>query len=245
MATLTPLTVPIAAGVFTSTQQWTFEMLPEYHEAYVTCTVQPELVQPGVSSPVYWDWLEWEFGKNLKERLVRRSKPVKICSVFGEEVPEIHPNPKGVAPNRLEIVAVRPGEVLTCSVKSGSNPPMLNVSTILPNALYSFEQQPLNKLDVMLDSRRSVSDWVTRTNSRTTQVIIPSSGSLDRIYFCVCGEGNQNTTKKFILAIQRQTDTWLEGTLSIWSGIVIVTAVTLSTLVSVSNLIYKFQSRYR
>ncbi|KAG5442605.1 hypothetical protein CSKR_202584 [Clonorchis sinensis] len=188
MATLTPLTVPIAAGVFTSTQQWTFEMLPEYHEAYVTCTVQPELVQPGVSSPVYWDWLEWEFGKNLKERLVRRSKPVKICSVFGEEVPEIHPNPKGVAPNRLEIVAVRPGEVLTCSVKSGSNPPMLNVSTILPNALYSFEQQPLNKLDVMLDSRRSVSDWVTRTNSRTTQVIIPSSGSLDRIYFCVCGK---------------------------------------------------------
>ncbi|TGZ51663.1 hypothetical protein CRM22_010737 [Opisthorchis felineus] len=245
MATVKPLTVPIGDGVFTSTQQWTFEMLPEYHEAYVTCTVQPELVQPGVSSPVYWDWLELEFRKSHKERLIHRSKPVKVCSAFGEEVPEIHPNPKGVAPNRLEIVAVRPGEVLTCSVKSGSTPPMLNVSTILPNELYSFERQPLNKLDVMLDSRRSVSDWVTRTHSRTTQVIIPSSGSLDRIYFCVCGEGNRNTTKQFILAIQRPTDTWLEGTLSIWSGIVIVAAVTLSTLVSVSNLIYRFRNRYR
>ncbi|GAA52765.1 hypothetical protein CLF_108777 [Clonorchis sinensis] len=237
MATLTPLTVPIAAGVFTSTQQWTFEMLPEYHEAYVTCTVQPELVQPGVSSPVYWDWLEWEFRKNLKERLVRRSKPVKICSVFGEEVPEIHPNPKGVAPNRLEIVAVRPGEVLTCSVKSGNTPPMLNVSTILPNALYSFEQQPLNKLDVMLDSRRSVSDWVTRTNSRTTQVIIPSSGSLDRIYFCVCGKGNRNITKSFILSIQTQSDASFGGQLTIWSGVVICVVVLLRITLGLAKLV--------
>ncbi|KAF7256385.1 hypothetical protein EG68_06751 [Paragonimus skrjabini miyazakii] len=188
---------------------WRLHIEHIHQQAYITCSVRPELIQPAFAYPIYWNLLEQYFESQCQRRLERYSLPITLCiQQFGPLI-EIVPNILGTA-----FLSLNPGQLLTCNSKHYTNVPLrFFIYPLLPSRAQTALKFGVTNITKWLDANRGAVSWFNQTGPSRVRVFIPANET--GLFFASCTVYEMNVSENVVLSIA-STKRVVTAHLDIW-----------------------------
>ncbi|KAF5403909.1 hypothetical protein PHET_02489 [Paragonimus heterotremus] len=164
------------SGVLSSNTSriWRIRIQPDYHGAYFSCVMRPELSASFMIRPAHWNALVDEFHTRYRTRLERTSNSIQFCLQPSSHSIEFDPQPMKQSGSDVDQLRLKPAQLFTC-INRYSTRHILRVSIypVRPDHTQDAITNGLSGLKSWLDTNQSHPEWPNSTGVDRVRVFIP------------------------------------------------------------------------
>ncbi|KAF7256495.1 hypothetical protein EG68_05902, partial [Paragonimus skrjabini miyazakii] len=153
---------------------WRIRIQPEFHGAYFSCVMRPELTASFMNRPAHWNALVDEFHMRYRTRLERKSNTIQFCLLPSSHSIEFDPEPMKNSGSDVDQLRLKPAQLFTCINRYSTRHFLrVNIYPIWPGHTQNVITNGLSGLKSWLDTNQSHPEWPNSTGVDRVRVFIP------------------------------------------------------------------------